>query len=349
MKIALIIGTRPNYIKMLSVYENLKNNQECLIVHTGQHSDKNMKDIFFEELNLPNIDINLNIGFGTETWQLGQIIIKLEEEIIGKNIDLIIVFGDVTSTLAGALVANKMKIKLAHVESGLRSNDLSMPEEINRKLVDQISDYLFVTEQSGLVNLEKENIQGNIFYVGNTMIDTLVKFRDIIEKRNYYQHLNLLSKEYIVITLHRQNNVDNKNKLEEIILKFNIISEKYKIIWVIHPRIKKMMLNMNISERIILSDPLGYLDFMNLVLNCRCLVTDSGGVTEESSYLSIPCVTLRYNTERPSTLIENGGSNKLVCIDNLEEEIENIGEFDCKIDLWDGLSGNRIGEIINII
>jgi len=317
MNIILIIGTRPNYMKAYPLYNKLKKtNNNIYLIHTGQHYDNNMNKIFLEEFKLKP-DIQFRLESKNESEQLGEIIINLSKYFIEIKPDIVIVFGDVTSTLAGGLVANKMGIKLVHIESGLRSYDNSMPEEINRILVDKISDIHIITEESGIINLEKEGIKNN-YLVGNTMIDTLIEFLPEIRIRNYNNKLNISN--YIVLTLHRQSNVNNINKLNNILEKINNISNKYsiKIIYPKHPRIKEVLDYNNIK----IIEPLGYIDFMSLINNSRIVITDSGGIQEETTFLNIPCLTLRNNTERPFTLIENGGTNKLININNLEQEID---------------------------
>ena len=304
-------------MKAYPLYNKLKKtNNNIYLIHTGQHYDNNMNKIFLEEFKLKP-DIQFRLESKNESEQLGEIIINLSKYFIEIKPDIVIVFGDVTSTLAGGLVANKMGIKLVHIESGLRSYDNSMPEEINRILVDKISDIHIITEESGIINLEKEGIKNN-YLVGNTMIDTLIEFLPEIRIRNYNNKLNISN--YIVLTLHRQSNVNNINKLNNILEKINNISNKYsiKIIYPKHPRIKEVLYYNNIK----IIEPLGYIDFMSLINNSRIVITDSGGIQEETTFLNIPCLTLRNNTERPFTLIENGGTNKLINITNLEQEID---------------------------
>lgn len=353
-KIVIIVGTRPNFIKAFPLFNVLQNTTDynLTLIHTGQHFDKNMSRIFFEQMKFPKIDHYLNITAKTQAGQLGEIITNLEQKFNEIQPDLVLVFGDVTSTLAGALTAHKMGIKVAHIESGLRSNDLSMPEEVNRILVDKISDYHFVTEPSGQTNLINEGInQEHIYLMGNTMIDSLVTHKKLIDETNYYQKLDLEKGEYITVTLHRPSNVDDLDKLQLIVNELGKISQYKKLVWPIHPRTKKNLDLLNIdTNNILFIEPLGYLEFMNLVSNCYCVVTDSGGIQEETTVLDIPCFTLRENTERPITLIENGGTNMLVSIDNLCENIMNnyinqkqINEYDY---LVDGLASQRIKAVI---
>ena len=351
-KIVLVVGTRPNFMKAFPVYEALKPHFDLYLIHTGQHYDKNMSKIFFDELNFSDPDFYLNIKSRTQTSQLGEIITKLEDVLNTINPDLLIVFGDVTSTLAAALTANKMGIKLAHVEAGLRSYDMTMPEEVNRILTDNISDYLFVTEESGIENLIKIGIsKDRIFLVGNTMIDSLIKYQDKIENTKYYESLKLEKNNYIVLTLHRPSNVDDNDYLKRIFNEIEKVAQKKRIIYPVHPRIKDKIKDI-VSENIILIDPLGYLEFINLVSNSYCVITDSGGIQEETTFLNIPCLTLRSNTERPSTFVENGGTNKLVNMDNLFDEYKNLKINNIVIkqnNLFDGKASDRILNVIQKI
>lgn len=343
MKIIIIVGTRPNFIKAFPVYHALKPDHDLKLIHTGQHYDKNMSQIFFEELKFPEPDINLNIT-GSPIQQTAEVMTKLETIFLQENPDLVIVFGDVTSTLAGALVASKLNIKLAHVESGLRSFDRTMPEEINRILTDKLADILFVTEPSGLLNLKKENITNNIFYVGNTMIDTLFKFKDQARKLKVCRKYGLVEKNYILVTIHRVNNVDEN--LEQIVKTLNKLSEKYQVIFPVHPRTQKKI---NQKNKFIIIEPVGYLEFISLMIDSQLVLTDSGGIQEETTALNIPCLTARPNTERPITITH--GTNQLISLDLLETRTDQIMNGDLRIGfreikLWDGKASERIAEIL---
>ena len=357
-RISFVIGTRPNYIKAFPVYDTLNSTglYDIEIIHTGQHYDVNVNEIFFNELGMKRPDIQFVLKSKGECQQLTEIMTKLHESYITTKPDLIIVFGDVTSTLAGALVANKMRIKLAHVESGLRSFDLTMPEENNRIIVDSISDYLFVTEQAGMVNLKKSCCNGKAFFVGNTMIDTLVKF----DKLSSYSENNLVNSSknesldnFILLTMHRQSNVDDPTILNKIVSVLNNLADRYLFVFPMHHRTKQKVkeLGLVFHSNIKLTEPMGYLDFMKHVKMSQLVVTDSGGIQEETSFLGIHCVTLRDNTERPSTLTVNGGSSVLSSIDQLETNI--IKYYGLKsttqIHLWDGKASERIADIINTI
>jgi len=350
-RIILIIGARPNYMKAFPVYMSLKNDFDLMLIHTGQHFDNSMNKIFFDELKFPRPDIQFDlesksragefdsklyidnqeylqnktkvieelIGFdGTKLGQLGEIRDKLIEQFEKLKPDLIMVFGDVTSTLSASLAGKKLGIEIAHVESGLRSGDLTMPEEVNRILTDTITDYYFVTEQSGIDNLKLEGLDnGKLFLVGNTMIDCLMTFKDKALETNYNEILGIKEKDYVLVTLHRPCNVDDLDKLKEIALDIIELSKKEKIVFPIHPRTKKNLEILGLVEQmnlnsIILADPLGYLEFICLEARAKYIITDSGGIQEETSELGVPCWTLRPNTERPSTLVINGGTNQLI-------------------------------------
>lgn len=349
-KIILIVGTRPNYIKAFPVYSALSKNFDITMIHTGQHYDNNMNEIFFNELGMKKPDVQLNLNQSGECLQLSEIIFKLHDVLNNIKPDLVIVFGDVTSTLAGALAANKLKIKLAHVESGLRSFDMTMSEEINRIIVDNISDILFVTEQSGLKNLSDSKCQGEKYLVGNTMIDTLVKFDKIINTNNIN---NTKNDDYIVLTIHRQSNVDNSKNLRQIVECLNKLATKYNFIFPIHHRTREKVKNLNLEfhENIKLLQPLGYMEFMKYIKQAKLVITDSGGIQEETSFLGIHCITLRDTTERPATLIENGGSSILASLDQLETYVDKFygKKINTQIHLWDGCAGERICEILKKI
>lgn len=331
-------------------FQNYNDKIQHLICHTGQHYDENMSKVFFEELELPKPDFYLGVGSGSHAVQTANIMIKFEEVLINKKPDLIIVVGDVNSTIACSLVAVKLGIKVAHVEAGLRSFDRTMPEEINRLLTDQIADYLFVTEKSGIENLKNEGIDDKkIFFVGNTMIDSLINYLPKIEKSNILDELGLKPKEYIVVTLHRPSNVDNPENLVKIFEQFEIIAKKYIIVFPIHPRTRKVLESTNKKinhENIILVDPIGYTNFVKLVMSSLLVLTDSGGIQEETTYLKIPCLTIRENTERPITI--ELGTNRLIgttynkIATECFAEIENPKRNTQIPPLWDGKAALRI-------
>lgn len=353
-KILIIVGTRPNFIKVTRFKELIRSYPQLQveIVHTGQHWDRNMSEVFFEEFGLKP-DYMLSASAHSVVDQFSSMMSKLSELIleIGKP-DLMIVPGDVNSTLASALVANKMGIPLAHLESGLRSFDREMPEEINRLLTDEISDYFFVTEQSGLDHLAEEKKHGEVFFVGNTMIDTLVHFEPQILKSAIRQQLGIQDKPFILVTLHRPSNVDSPEGQVKIMRLFAELSKKYTIVFPIHPRTRK---NFEAADKVaqwlengnlLLLDPLGYFDFQSLVKHAELILTDSGGIQEESTYRQVPCLTLRENTERPITV--DLGTNTLVpfdealilsLIDQVHEGTYKKGEIP---PLWDGKATERI-------
>ncbi|MGB9664229.1 MAG: non-hydrolyzing UDP-N-acetylglucosamine 2-epimerase [Ignavibacteria bacterium] len=352
-KIISVVGARPNYMKVAPIHRaflKYSDDVQHLICHTGQHYDANMSKIFFEELELPQPNFYLGVGSGSHAEQTAKIMIEFEKVLLNEKPDLVIVVGDVNSTIACSLVAVKLGVKVAHVEAGLRSFDRTMPEEINRLLTDQIADYLFVTEKSGIENLKNEGISDDkIFFVGNTMIDSLVNYLPKIEKSKILEELNLNPNEYIVVTLHRPSNVDEPNNLVKIFDQFKKIAEKYKIVFPIHPRTKKSLQSSNADyehPNILLVEPVGYISFIKLVKNSLIVLTDSGGIQEETTYLKIPCLTLRKNTERPITA--EIGTNKLIGTEynRIAEEcfntINNPPKNSQIPPLWDGKAAERI-------
>ncbi len=308
MKIISIVGARPNFIKLAPVQKAIAKHPEVehMIVHTGQHYDYEMSKSFFEKLSIPEPTINLGIGSGSHGEQIGKILIELEKIFLKEKPDVVVVYGDVNSTVAASLAAAKLGIKIAHVEAGLRSYDRSMPEEINRVVSDHLSDYLFATDPESAKNLKKEGInQKKIFLVGDTTIDNLVQNLKIIEKSDALSKFNLQKGKYIVSTIHRPSNVDSKEKLEEILKAFSKIQGKTPIILPLHPRTRKnlesfgLMENAKSMKNLIITEPLNYIDFIKLVSNAAAVVSDSGGVRQEAAYFGIPSITIRENTERP--------------------------------------------------
>ena len=356
-KIFLIAGARPNFIKIAPLIKELNETGiEFKIIHTGQHYDHNMSKIFFDDLEIPEPDIHLNIGSASHAVQTAKIMIEFEKVILKEKPLLVVVVGDVNSTLACSLVAKKMGIKIAHVESGLRSFDHSMPEEINRILTDQLSDFLFTSEPAGEINLKREGIaKDKIFFVGNIMIDSLIinlkKARDLKK----YEKYGLEKNKYSLITIHRPSNVDTKENLKELIKILIYIQDKIKIFFPIHPRTKRKLKEFNLEDQliksnIILSEPIGYLDFLNLMINSKMILTDSGGIQEEASYLKVPILTLRENTERPIT-IEKGtnelvGKNFIKIKKYINEILSNQYKKGQDIDKWDGKTAKRVIKII---
>jgi len=357
MKLFILIGTRPNFIKVTQFKKLAPQfDVEVRLIHTGQHFDVKMADVFFQELNFQP-DYFLEIPQTNQVHQISNVLVGLEKLIskIGKP-DLMIVPGDVNSTLAGALFANEMGIKLAHLESGLRSNDREMPEEHNRVLTDHLSDFLFVTEQSGLDTVERENIKGKPYLVGNTMIDTMVAFEKQIESSTILERL-AVDKPFIPVTIHRPSNVDNIEGLEKLLALFQVLSSKYQLLFPIHPRTKKKMEEFGLTQQfneingLKFLEPLGYFDFQKLVKSAALVLTDSGGIQEETTFRQVPCITLRQNTERPSTC--EIGTNTLMDFEvepilNIIKTIENGTYKKGQIPtLWDGLATKRILEIIS--
>jgi UDP-N-acetylglucosamine 2-epimerase (non-hydrolysing) len=312
--IAIILGTRPEIIKMSPIIRECeKRHMDYFIVHTGQHYSYNMDKVFFEQLDLPDARYNLDIGSGMHGEQTAKMLTAIESILIKEKPSVILIEGDTNTVLAGALAAAKLHIKVGHVEAGLRSYDNQMPEEINRVLVDHCSDYLFVpTEKSGKILLKEGISEEKIFVVGNTIVDAVYQNLKL-SKDNTMKGLGLIQKEYILVTIHRQENVDNKERFRDIIEGIELVSKELNlpVIYPIHPRSRKMMTNfgLDISDSIRLIEPLDYLNFLQLEANARIILTDSGGLQEESCILKVPCVTLRDNTERPETL--DVGSNIL--------------------------------------
>ncbi len=314
--IAIILGTRPEIIKMSPIIRECdKKGIEYFILHTGQHYSYEMDKIFFEDLELPSPHYNLDIGSGTHAEQTGKMLIEIEKVLQKEKPDVVLVEGDTNTVLASALAAVKLHIKVGHVEAGLRSYDRSMPEEINRVLTDHVSDYLFAPTEIAKENLLKEGIpEEKIFLTGNTIVDAVNQNLRIAGKReNILNKLNLNTKEYFLVTAHRQENVDNKERLEGILEGLELIHEDFNlpVVYPVHPRTVKRMKEFGLtSENIKLIDPAGFFEFLQLESNAKLVLTDSGGVQEETCILRVPCVTLRDNTERPETI--DVGSNVLV-------------------------------------
>ena len=360
-KIICVCGARPNFMKIAPIMRAFKSNGnfETLLIHTGQHYGENMSKLYFDELNIPKPDINLEIGSGSHAVQTAEIMKRFEPVVLDFKPDYVLVVGDVNSTIACGLVAVKLGVKLIHVEAGLRSFDREMPEEINRVLTDSISDLLFVTEQSGVDNLINEGVsQDRIHFVGNVMIDTLLANREKAAQSDVLSRFDLAPSKYAVITLHRPSNVDDMEKFEQIIAAFEKIEKDIKLVFPIHPRTRNNISKNGLDKRVkamknlMLIEPVGYLDFLCLMSNAQLMMTDSGGIQEETTILGVPCMTLRENTERPVTITE--GTNRLVHIttdDILKhyDEIKNNCQKtnDVKIpNLWDGNAAERIAKII---
>lgn len=356
MNLHILIGTRPNFIKVTQFKKFAADyGINIMLIHTGQHSTSEMSDVFFSEFELVP-DVFLNISPSSPSSQIAQILLKLEEYYTNNpKPHLFMVPGDVTSTLAGALFANKNNIPLAHLESGLRSFDRSMPEEHNRILTDIMSDFLFVTEQSGLDNLKNEKNKGNIYFVGNTMMDTLIHFEDKIQKSNIL-NTHRIQKPFGLVTIHRPSNVDSPSSLSKVVHLLCEMASHITVVFPVHPRTKNNLIKydffnqLNNHYSIILTEPLGYFDFQKLINESTFVLTDSGGVQEETTFRQIPCLTLRSNTERPITCTL--GTNTLVPFDipvvlDYIRQI-NSGQYK-KGDIppkWDGMATQRILQII---
>jgi len=332
---------------------------EVLLVHTGQHYDENMSKLFFDELGIPKPDINLEVGSASHAVQTAEIMRHFEPVVLDFCPDYVLVVGDVNSTIACGLVAVKLGVKLIHVEAGLRSFDRTMPEEINRVLTDTISDLLFVTEQSGLDNLANEGIDpARVHFVGNVMIDTLLANKEEADKSDVLERLGFSSNEYAVITLHRPSNVDDMDAFGQIVAAFEEVAREMKLVFPIHPRTRDNIRGGELEKRmealanLILLEPVGYLDFLCLMSNAALVLTDSGGIQEETTILGVPCMTLRENTERPVTITE--GTNRLVHV-TTEDILHNyreirdggVGSGRSIPKLWDGKAAERIARIIS--
>jgi len=354
MKITIVAGARPNFMKIAPIIHAIKKKRQggfdinYRLVHTGQHYDKNLSDTFFEELGIPSPDINLNVQSGSQAEQTGAIMVGFEDDLKKNPTDLILVVGDVTSTVACTIVAKKALVKVTHVEAGIRSGDLKMPEEINRMVTDSITDYFFTTSKLATENLLAiGKQQKHIFFVGNVMIDTLIKNLPNLKKPSVWEELNLKEKNYYVLTLHRPSNVDSLDSFSELLKLIVKKSKGIPIVFPVHPRTQKILKKADlIFENLHYIPPQGYLSFIYLVKNSKAVFTDSGGITEEASVLNIPCITFRDTTERPETC--ELGTNMLV--GNDLEKINsafNLLDSDSwkkgqSIPKWDGNAAIRI-------
>lgn len=350
MNIVHVVGARPNFMKVAPVMAALRRLDHFAqrLVHTGQHYDANMSDIFFQQLGMPQPDVNLEVGSGSHSVQTAQIMMRFEETIVKSRPDMVIVYGDVNSTVAAAMVCAKHRIPVAHVEAGLRSNDRTMPEEINRLLTDQIAELLFTPSRDGNENLLREGIDSaKIHLVGNVMIDTLIRLLPQAKKPEIAQ----LADRYVLVTLHRPSNVDEPAMLRTIIESLCQMARDVQVVFPVHPRTRQRMADLNLNtDNLRLLDPLGYLEFLALQKHAAAVVTDSGGIQEETTFLGVPCLTLRENTERPVT--SDVGTNVLIGRDmaRLRSEIVRILEGKGKRGrippLWDGKASERIAEIL---
>ena len=354
--ITIIAGARPNFMKVAPIIHEIKKRKsegvdiDYSLVHTGQHYDKKMSGDFFEQLNIPEPDANLSAGGGTQAEQTGAIMIRFEEHLMKNPTDLVLVVGDVTSTMACAITAQKLHIKVAHVEAGIRSNDWSMPEEINRLVTDAITNYFFTTSDIANANLKSSGYgDDQIFFVGNCMIDTLLSNRPRFIQPSIWEKVGLSEKGYFMVTLHRPANVDEGAKLKELMDEIINNTQDMPLVFPVHPRTKKMLNELGIEhERLHMVDPMSYLEFNYLVERSFAVVTDSGGITEETTVMGVPCLTLRDNTERPETITV--GTNELIGTDpkNIAPAMKTLFAGEWKKggipELWDGKTAGRIIE-----
>ncbi len=359
MKILNVVGARPNFMKIAPLMAEYSQHEDihAILIHTGQHYDEIMSKLFFNELGIPEPDINLEVGSGSHAVQTAEIMKAFEPVVLEHKPDAVLVVGDVNSTIACGLVAVKLGVKLIHVEAGLRSGDRTMPEEINRVLTDSISDLLFCTEQSGVNNLLREGISPKrIHMVGHVMIDTLLRNKEKAKKSNILNLLNLDGDDFAVLTLHRPSNVDDPVIFGRILDALTIIQNDMPVIFPIHPRTRKNLVSCSLGKRLEempgfrLTDPLGYLDFLKLMSNAKVVLTDSGGIQEETTVLKVPCITLRENTERPITA--EIGTNQIVGTDpqKILAAYRNATSGNWREPqippLWDGKAAKRIVDII---
>ena len=361
LKIINVVGARPNFMKIAPIIKAMDcypGEIEHLLVHTGQHYDQKMSKAFFDDLGMPRPDIDLGVGSGSHAEQTGQMMVKFERVCLEERPDLVIVVGDVNSTMACAITAKKLGIRVAHVEAGLRSRDLTMPEEINRLCTDVLCDYLFTTDPGAGENLRAEGVADEkIIFVGNVMIDTLLQHKAMAEKLTTSRDMGLKAGQYAVLTLHRPSNVDDKETLNGIFEALAAIGEQLPIVFPIHPRTRKMMDAFGLAHYLepgedgmglLVTEPLGYLEFLHLIMNARMVLTDSGGLQEETTVLGVPCITLRHNTERPITceqgtnvVIGNDKNCILAAADDVLEGRVVAGRVPEK---WDGKAAERIVE-----
>ena len=356
MLIDIIAGARPNFMKVAPIIEAIEKekrngkNIDYRLVHTGQHYDKNMSGSFFEELGIPQPHVNLDAGGGTQAEQTAHIMVAFEKDLLAHPADLVLVVGDVTSTMACSIVAKKLLVKVAHVEAGIRSFDLSMPEEINRMVTDSITDYFFTTTVQANQNLKVYGAKDEqVFFVGNVMIDTLLKNISRLKQPKVFTKLRLKPEEYFVITLHRPANVDEEGKLKHLIDEIINNVNGLPIIFPVHPRTAKILSGLGIgASNLHMIEPLGYLEFNFLVKNAKAVITDSGGITEETTVMGIPCLTLRDNTERPETITV--GTNELIGTDPkaIQPALKKLFAGEWKKgsipELWDGKTSPRIAK-----
>jgi UDP-N-acetylglucosamine 2-epimerase (non-hydrolysing) len=354
MKIVNIVGARPNFMKIAPIMEAMSKHEtiEPLLVHTGQHYDEGMSDVFFRDLGIPVPDVHLGVGSASHAEQTARVMVEFEKVCITHKPDLIVVVGDVNSTMACAIVAAKLLIPSAHVEAGLRSFDRTMPEEINRVLTDAVADLLFTTSRDADVNLVREGVDPRkVHFVGNVMIDTLLKHRSKALQLNVLRRFELEPGKFALVTLHRPSNVDDPAVLSGILEALSTITATMPVIFPIHPRTRKRIQEFGLElGRVRAVDPFGYLEFLNLTANAGVVLTDSGGLQEETTILRVPCLTLRQNTERPVT-IEYGtnvmvGPDKTRILSAFDRIVSGVWKPAGPPELWDGRAAERIVDVI---
>lgn len=361
MTLTLIAGARPNFMKIAPIIHAIKSAQQngkniyYRLVHTGQHYDQKMSETFFTELNIPAPDVNLGCGGGTQAEQTAAIMVAFEQELVAHPTDLVLVVGDVTSTMACSIVAKKLNAKVAHVEAGIRSRDLTMPEEINRMVTDALADYYFTTTELANENLRKSGAnEDQMFFVGNVMIDTLLANQHRFVKPDVFDKLGLKENEYIVLTMHRPANVDEADKLKELMMEILENVRGLPVIFPIHPRTARIFAELGIkADNLFIIDPMGYLEFNYLVKYSKAVITDSGGITEETTVMGVPCITLRDNTERPETVTvgtnELIGTNPAAIKPALEKLFAGLWKKGGIPELWDGKAAERIVEQLQFL
>jgi len=371
MKVLSVVGARPNFMKVAPLHEEMVKREsiESIVVHTGQHYDAKMSDVFFNQLGLPDPDYYLGIGGGSHAVATAKVMIAFDDVLLNENPDVVLVVGDVNPTLACGLVATKRHFPVVHVEAGLRSGDMSMPEEVNRRCVDIIADHLFVTEQSGLDNLKAEGTpEEKVHFVGNVMIDSLAKYLPIAEKLDTSAIIKSISRfpdkvepsikdGFLLVTMHRPSNVDTKENLNQITLMLEELGKDIPIVFAVHPRTYNNAVKTGVWDtwallpNLVLTEPVGYLEFIHLLSTCTCMLTDSGGIQEETSYLGKQCYTFRSSTERPITV--TSGTNVLMDELNPQKAIAAVRstlstpqEEAPKLPFWDGKASGRIIDIL---
>jgi UDP-N-acetylglucosamine 2-epimerase (non-hydrolysing) len=358
MTILNVVGARPNFMKVAPLHRALEQYDQfdSRIVHTGQHYDEKMSNVFFNQLQLPRPDVYLGVGSGSHAVQTARVMTAFEEVVENMEPDLVVVVGDVNSTLACALVATKLHVPVAHVEAGLRSGDRRMPEEINRLVTDRVADYLFVTERSGIDHLREEGVSDDkIFFVGNLMIDSLVQFREKAAETSIVEDLGVEEGKYALMTMHRPANVDREDGVRALLRILEDIAAERPLVFPMHPRTRNRFEEFGLEEDLKrigglrLLEPLGYLEFLRLMETAAVVVTDSGGIQEETTFLGIPCLTLREHTERPVTIEQ--GTNELLPLEPAQviRRVRKVAPTDPVTErppYWDGQTADRIVEVL---